>query len=43
VVAGKHDDRQCPEDSIDGASLEPELAEISAGEERVGMFETLGR
>ncbi len=37
------DDGERTEDGVDGAALEAELAQVGAGEQRVGVLEQLGR
>ncbi len=41
AVPGPDDDRERTEDSVDGAPLEAELAQIGAGEQRVGVTQPL--
>jgi hypothetical protein len=42
-VAGDEDDRERAEDRVDCPPLEPELAQVGAGEERAWRLEELGR
>ena len=41
-VAGEHDNWKGAEDGVDGAAFQPELAQMAAAEERVGLAEQLG-
>ena len=41
-VAGECHDRKDAENGIDGAALEPEVAQVGAGEERAVCFDQLG-
>lgn len=42
-VAGQHDDRAGAEDGVDRPALESELAQVGAGQERLGTLEPLCR